>query len=330
MDGDKPYTFELLAELPAGRTFFTDDPEPGSSVVYQVTAVGSGEFTYPPAAKITLNRFGGLVPVSMEFHPNTVETALASLESYELVKDANTDEYLDGGDRLSAGMVLEVIGSRGNPVLVGTMPSMAEFKFNPNKYRLFAVPLTLEKPSLKELQVMGLKGASSHSLVYTDGNNQQLPDDVPYSPGRIYGMRLDRGTEIDLIRKAIRQDMPLSRVEEGEQELLGGSPDDGTQVVVLYDDTYETKLYKCWNNGKSGAWDGITDNASGADNVKNAAVVRRGRTMYVKDEAGMSDTTPVTVYAPSEPGAPRQTKSWTITWNTSKQAAANTILSTIR
>jgi PKD repeat protein len=323
---DRPYAFKLLAELPQGRTFFSDAPEPGSSVVYRVTAVGAGEFTYPLAAKITLNRFGGLVPVSLEFHPNTVQTALASLESYELVKDADTGEHLDGGDGLSAGMVLEVTGYKGKrPVLVGTMPAAAPFRFNPHKYRMFAVPLTFEKANLKVLQGMGLKGAASHSYVYTDGNNRQLPEDVPYSPGGIYGMRLDRGTEIDFIGKKIRQDMPLSRAKQGEPELLGGSPDDGTQVVVLYDDTYKTKLYKCWNSGKSGAWDGITDNAVGADNVKNAAVVRRGCTMYVKDEAGMDETTPVAIYAPSEPGTARQTVSWTVSWDAAKQAAAISI-----
>jgi len=67
-DGTAPYNFELLAELPADQTFFTDEPDPGGSVVYRVAAVGAGEFAYPPAAMITLNRFGGLVPISLEFH----------------------------------------------------------------------------------------------------------------------------------------------------------------------------------------------------------------------------------------------------------------------
>jgi PKD repeat protein len=317
------YKFELLAEIPAGQTFFYDNPADLRSVVYRVIAVGPVEYAYPLAARLTVKNFGGLVPISLEFHPNTVKTALSSLDWYGNVMDTNTREYVSSSDQLSAGMVLKVEDFQGSTlILVGTMPSMANFNFNPHTYRLFAVPLTYEKLRLNDLQALGLKGAASHSFVFSDGNNRQIPEDVFYLPGHVYGLRFDRGTQIDFINRRVMQDASPERSEAKEHELLGGSPDDGTQVKVLYDDSYETKLYKCWDNGKSGAWDGVTDNVSGADNVKNAAVVRRGRTMYVKDEAGMDQSTPVTVYAPSEPGVPRQTVGWNISWDAAKQAAA--------
>jgi PKD repeat protein len=318
-----PYQFELLAEIPAGRTCFTDVPGDGRSLVYRVTAVGGGNFVYPLAARLVIPNFGGLVPVSLEFHPNNIGTALASLDWYDHVTDANTGEYVSGSTRLNAGMVLKVKDFQGKTLtLVGTMPSMANFEFNPHQYRLFAVPLSYDKLRLNDLQALGLKGAASHSFVFSDGNNRQIPGDVIYMPGFVYGMRFDRGTRIDFLKRVLNQDAPARRSGTKEQELLGGSPDDGTLVKVLYDDSYETKLYKCWDSGKSGNWDGITDNAPGADNVKNAAVVRRGRTIYVKDEAGMTSSTPVTVLAPSEPGNPRQTVSWDISWNSSLEAAA--------
>ena len=47
-----PYKYTLLAEVPAGQTFFVDDPGNSGSVVYQVAAVGGGNFVYPLAAKI--------------------------------------------------------------------------------------------------------------------------------------------------------------------------------------------------------------------------------------------------------------------------------------
>jgi PKD repeat protein len=321
--GPEPYQFSLLAELPAGQTVFTDDPGDSGSVVYRVVAVGGGGFDYGLAARIKLPAFGGLVPISMEFHPNTVKTALRSLESWDTVKDANSGRQLSGSENLHAGMVLKVDGFQGKTLtLVGTMPKTARFTFHANRYRLFAVPLTYEKRGIEQWRGIGLKGSESHSFVCSDGNNLQLPHEIPLMPGQVYGMRIDRNTEIDFISTRISQDSEVIHREKGAEELLGGSPDDGTQVVVLYDASYETKLYKCWNNGKSGGWDGVTDNAAGADNVKNAAVVRRGRTMYVKDEAGMSDTTPVTVLAPSAPGTSRQTVSWSVSWDSGKGAAA--------
>jgi PKD repeat protein len=321
-----PYNFELLAELPSGQTFFRDDPENMDSVVYQVVATGGVDFVYPLAARLTVKGFGGLVPISLQFHPNTVKTALASLDWYVDVLDANTGDYLSDSDQLGAGMVLKVEGFEDKTLtLVGTMPALANFKFAAQRYRMFAAPLTYQQPRLKDFQALGLKGENSHSLVYSDGNNQQIPEDAPYIPGQVYGVRFDRGTQIDFLNRMVIQDAHVERAEAAEQELLGGSPDDGTLVKVLYDASYETKLYKCWDNGKSGAWDGVTDNASGADNVKNAAVVRRGRTMYVKDEAGMTSSTPVTILAPSEPGNPRQTLSWSVSWDSGKGAAAITI-----
>jgi PKD repeat protein len=321
-----PYNFELLAELPSGQTFFRDDPENMDPAVYQVVAVGNMDFNYPLAARMTVKGFGGLVPISLQFHPNTVKTALASLDWYGDVLDANTGEYLSGSDPLEAGMVLKVEGFDDKTLtLVGTMPVLANFKFAARRYRMFAAPLTYQQFRLKDFQVLGLKGENSHSLVYSDGNNRQIPEDAPYIPGQVYGVRFDRGTQIDFLNRMVIQDAHIECAEAAEQELLGGSPDDGTLVVVLYDNSYQTKLYKCWNNGKSGAWDGVTDNAAGADNVKNAAVVRRGRTMYVKDEAGMTSGTPVTILAPSEPGSPRQTLSWNVSWDSGKGAAAITI-----
>ena len=272
-----PYQFELLAEIPASQTLYTDVPGDKSSVVYRVAVVGAANYVYPLAARLTIRNFAGLVPVSLEFHPNNIDTALASLDWYAHVMDANTGEYLSGSSRLNAGMVLKVVDFQGKTLtLVGTMPSMANFEFNPHQYRLFAVPLSYDRLRLKDLQALGLKGAVSHSFVFSDGNNRQIPEDVIYMPGHVYGMRFDRGTRIDFLHRVLNQDAPVRRVETKEHELLGGSPDDGTLVKVLYDESYETKLYKCWENGKSGNWDGITDNAPGADNVKNAAVVRRG------------------------------------------------------
>jgi len=318
-----PYQFELLAEIPAAQTFFTDVPGDGSSMVYRVAVVGAANHVYPLAARLTIRNFGGLVPVSLEFHPNNIDTALASLDWYTNVKDANTGEYLSGGSRLSAGMVLKVEDFHGKTLtMVGTMPSMANFEFNPHRYRMFAVPLSFDRPRLKDLQALGLKGDLSHSFVFSDGNNRQITEDAIYMPGHVYGMRFDRRTRIDFLNRVLDQDAPVRRTGTKQHELLGGSPDDGTLVKVLYDESYETKLYKCWENGKSGNWDGITDNAPGADNVKNAAVVRRGRTMYVKDEAGMTSSTPVTVLAPSEPGNSRQSVSWNITWDAGREAAA--------
>jgi PKD repeat protein len=320
-----PYQFILLAELDASQTFFSDNPQDSGSVVYQVVAVGPGikDYAYPLAARLTIGRFGGLVPVSLRFHPNTPAAALASLEAYENIRDANSGNILSSNSQLRPGMVLKVEGFQGQELtLVGTAPPAAAFRFGPNEYRLFAVPLTFDQLRLKDLQSLGLKGAAAHSFVCSDGNNLQIEDTALYMPGQVYGLRFDRGTEIDFLHKGILQDSLAVPVQVSRPQLLGGSPDDGTQVVVLYDAAYETRLYKCWSSGKSGAWDGITDNASGADNVKNAAVVRRGRTMYVKDEAGMSDTTPVTVLAPAAPGNPRQTVSWNVSWDAGRQAAA--------
>jgi PKD repeat protein len=318
-----PYQFELLAEIPASQTCFTDVPGDKRSAVYQVTAVGAGDFVYPLAAHLTIGNFGGLVPVSLEFHPNNIDTALASLDWYGHVRDANTGETLSGSSRLSAGMVLKAEDFQGKTLtLVGTMPAIANFEFKPHQYRLFAVPLSYERLRLKDLQALGLKGAFSHYFVFSDGNNRQITGDDIYMPGHVYGMRFDRGTRIDFLNRVLTQDAAARRLETKEHELLGGSPDDGTLVKVLYDESYETKLYKCWDSGKSGNWDGITDNAPGADNVKNAAVVRRGCTMYVKDEAGMTSSTPVTVLAPSAPGISRESAGWNITWDAGREAAA--------
>ncbi|MFZ5988113.1 MAG: dockerin type I domain-containing protein, partial [Bacillota bacterium] len=104
-----------------------------------------------------------------------------------------------------------------------------------------------------------------------------------------------------------------------------------SEVVVLYDESYQTKRYKCWSiEGfpvKSGSWDGITDNTDIEYDVKNAAVVRRGRTMYVTDEARdsngnltMDANTQIMVWAPSKPGAPRETVWWYNTWDTTRHA----------
>jgi PKD repeat protein len=324
-----PFQFSLLEQCPAGQTFFTDNPGSAGSVVYKVVAApgaGSGGCVYPLAARLVIPAFGGMAPVSLRFHPNTVDTALASLGGYDSVTDANSGDYVGPSQPLTTGTVLKVKGFRSGPlVMVGTMPANAAFKFKANKFKLFAVPLTETPLQLKHLHARGLKGSASHSFIFSDGNNLQIPEEIPLLPGHIYGMRIDRSTDIDYMSGIIRQDSPLSRQTESPEELLGGSPDDGTQVVVLYDNSYETKLYKCWNSGKSGAWDGITDNAGGADNVKNAAVVRRGRTMYVKDEAGMTSSTPVTVLAPAAPGAARQVVSWSVSWDSGKMAAAVTI-----
>jgi PKD repeat protein len=318
-----PYQFELLAEIPASQTFFTDVPGNKSSVVYRVVVVGAANYAYPLAARLTIRNFGGLVPISLEFHPNNLETALASLDWYDQVRDANSGEYLSGSSRLNSGMVVKIGDFQGRTLtMVGTMPSMANFEFNPHQYRMFAVPLSYDRLRLKDLQALGLKGSVSHSFIFSDGNNRQITEEDIYLPGYVYGMRFDRRTRIDFLNRILTQDAPVARVKTKEYELLGGSPDDGTLVKVLYDESYETRLYKCWENGKSGNWDGITDNAPGADNVKNAAVVRRGRTMYVKDEAGMTSSTQVTVLAPSEPGNPRQSVGWNITWDAGKEAAA--------
>ena len=202
-----PFNFELLAELPPGQTYFRDDPENMVSVVYQVVARGGMDFVYPLAARLTVKGFGGLVPISLQFHPNTVETALASLDWYVDVLDANTGDYLSGSDHLAAGMVLKIEGFEDKTLtLVGTVPSLANFKFDAHRYRMFAAPLTSQQLRLKDFQALGLKGAGSHSLVYSDGNNRQLPEEASYMPGQVYGVRFDRGTQVDFINRMVTQD----------------------------------------------------------------------------------------------------------------------------
>jgi len=49
------------------------------SVVYRVIAIGPVQYAYPLAVLLTIRNFGGLVPISLEFHPNTVKTAFSSL-----------------------------------------------------------------------------------------------------------------------------------------------------------------------------------------------------------------------------------------------------------
>ncbi len=317
------YEFTLAAELSYGQTTFSDPIEDDGSTVYRVMAVGSRNYAYPLAAKLTVSRFGGLVPISLEFHPHSLATALKSLEPYGLIKDVNTGEFLDASSSLWPGQVLEVEGSRGKTLtMVGTMPTAVPLHIAPHQFKYFAVPLTEERWSLKGLKLLGLKDTAAHSYIFSDGNNIQLDEAEVYLPGQVYGLRSSRETRLDLANRLLYQGGEAAAPSAARPTFLGGSPDDGTAVVVLYDDAYETKLYKCWSGGKSGAWDGVTDNAVGADNVKNAAVVRRGRTMYVKDEAGMDETTPVTVLAPAAPGTGRQGAGWNISWDSPKGAAA--------
>lgn len=321
-----PCEFSLAAELSAEQTTFTDPIEDDGSKVYKVVALGNRNYVYPLAARLTVGRFGGLVPISLEFHPNRLETALKSLEPYGLVKDINSGEFLNSSVPVNSGMVLEVEGSRSrNLIMVGTMPAAYPLHIVPHRFRYFTVPLTEERWSLKGLKLLGLKGTAAHSYIFSDGNNIQMEETDLYLPGQVYGLRISRETRLDFVTRYVIQGEETAAPFVAKPLFLGGSPDDGTAVVVLYDDSYETKLYKCWSGGKSGAWDGVTDNAVGADNIKNAAVVRRGRTMYVKDEAGMSETTPVTVLAPAAPGSARQSIGWSISWDSQKSAAAVTV-----
>jgi PKD repeat protein len=183
-------------------------------------------------------------------------------------------------------------------------------------------PATLRRAGLR-----GLMG--SISRVYEDGNNRQVLDDQPLQPGIIYAARFDRATTIDFRTVTVLQADEKTRLRSDAPAAVRGTPltraatpDDGTRVVLLYDDTYRTKRYKCWSDGKSGAWDGITDGVTGADDVKNAGVVRRGKTLYVRDEAGTTGQERVTVLAPAEPGQARAAVSWATRYDTQRGAFA--------
>jgi len=218
---------------------------------------------------------------------------------------------------IAQAMAMKRIANRNQPI-----------SFSPGAMSYFVVPEGNLKVTVADLKRAGLRGLmGTVSRVYEDGNNRQVIENQPLLPGRIYSARFDRATTIDFRTRSVFQadaksSLPPDTIARGKMSARAGSPDDGTKVVLLYDAAYNTKRYKCWSNGKSGAWDGITDSVAGADNVKNAGVVRRGRTIYVKDEAGMSGQERATVYAPSEPGQTRQAVSWPTRYDSQRGAYA--------
>ena len=203
-------------------------------------------------------------------------------------------------------------------------------RFAPGAVGYFVIAEGNPRVTPAMLRSMGLRGLmGTISRVYDDGNNRPVLDDQPLLPGIVYAARFDRATTIDFRTLKLLQADEKTRLRSDAPATLRGTPlsraatpDDGTRVVLLYDDSYRTKRYKCWSDGKSGAWDGITDGVAGADNVKNAGVVRRGRTLYVKDESGTSGQERVTVHVPAEPGQARATASWTTRYDSQRGAFA--------
>lgn len=318
-----PFRFGMAAELSGDADHYVEAENFTESSVYKVTAYyKNGQILQFPLFSKMILPMVRLVPIAMDFSPNTVESALASLSRYEKVLDANTKEELSAQSVISPGMVLEVIGCPDKEItLVGTMPQVMEIEQRHYFFSKIAIPLNNRPLSANALKMSGVRGLFNIDKVWLDGNNHQVPADFSFMPGDMIALGFDCDTRLDLMNFKAEQGQSQI-MEEADSREFRGSPDDGTKVVVLYDNTYETKMYKCWASGKSGAWDGVTDAVTGADNVKNAAVVRRGRTIFVKDEAGMTSATPVTVYAPSKPGVARQAVSWSITWDAAKGAAA--------
>jgi hypothetical protein len=78
------------------------------SVVYRVIAIGPVQYAYPLAVLLTIRNFGGLVPISLEFHPNTVKTAFSSLYWYGNVMDANTRKIKGARQELQARISAKV------------------------------------------------------------------------------------------------------------------------------------------------------------------------------------------------------------------------------
>lgn len=191
-------------------------------------------------------------------------------------------------------------------------------RFAPGVQSYFVIAEGNPRVTPATLRRVGLRGLmGSISRVHEDGNNRQVLDDQPLQPGIIYAARFDRATTINFRTLTVLQADEKTRLRSeapaparGTPLTRAAKPDDGTRVVLLYDDSYRTKRYKCWSNGKSGAWDGVTDGVNGADDVKNAGVVRRGKTLYVRDEAGTTGRERVTVLAPAEPGQARTAVSW--------------------
>lgn len=198
-------------------------------------------------------------------------------------------------------------------------------RFEPGVPAYFMVAAGVPAMTPGQLRAAGLHGQiGSISRVYDDGNNRQVTDDERLEPGRLYMAGFDRDTLIDFRTGTVSQaaKAQFSLPAPAAPSRLAGSPDDGTKVVLLYDETYRTRRYKCWSGGKSGAWDGLTDAAPGADNVKNAGVVRRGLKAYIQDGAGMTGEEPVAVYAPAAPGQTRTKVAWTTTYDSARKAFA--------
>jgi PKD repeat protein len=203
-------------------------------------------------------------------------------------------------------------------------------RFTPGATGYFVIADGNPRVTPAMLRRIGLRGLTgSISRIYDDGNNRQVLDDQPLLPGVVYAARFDRATTIDFRTLKVLQAAETTRLRGDAPATVRGTPltraatpDDGTKVVLLYDDTYRTKRYKCWSDGKSGAWDGITDGVTGADNVKNAGVVRRGKTIYVRDDAGTAGQERITVHAPAEPGQARTAVSWTTRYDSQRGAFA--------
>ncbi|MBN2055018.1 hypothetical protein JW905_08850 [bacterium] len=155
----------------------------------------------------------------------------------------------------------------------------------------------------------------SGAVLYDDGNAAPMTSITSLIPGRAYLFRPAAGMEIDPWRGTCRyfgSGAPVPARNERMPEPRGGDRDN--DVRVMYREEYRTAHYKCWENGWSGPWDGLTDSYPGCEQVVNAAVVRRGAMVYVSD-TGISAATGVAVYSPALPDMPRVQVDFTVGWD---------------
>lgn len=279
------------------------------------------------AGVMMIRRPERIIPMPFEPSEPTVAEALSDIwrSGMKLYRYFDRQE-LTGDDPVRAGMVFYVEEPLSPEiVLAGAIKAEASFHFPAGELTGFCYPL-LSGPvpfSRFIVQVPELEGM----IVYYDGNMLPLEADQQLASGwHIYAFRSSHTFEYDLPAGELSIDLgtyqPKPVVSEPPRVRRPKGRD--TSVRIVYDPTYETARYKCWDNGYSGPWDGITDQYPGVDEVVNAGVVRRGRIVYVTD-TGIMSATPVTVWGPIPPKAIRPICSYQVGWSEEKQAATVTV-----
>lgn len=325
--------FTRMVDLAADASWYEIQFDPRSCpavTVFRLVAMrASGESEIGLAARIVLHRPERIIPLPLTPAGNTLATALPDLVSRGLTIYRYLETRpLTGDEAVGIGDVFYVTKPIDREVVIaGGIAPQLEYHCPAGTMTGFAYPL-LMPPCPPESLGEGDAG-TNRSQVFLDGNAMPIPRDRPLTWGwHVYGFDSESGFTIRLPGtahagfklKPAAKPMPAAGRPRRVDRPFGRQ----TSVRIVYDAGYQTAHYKCWDNGYSGPWDGITDDAPGVDDVINAGVVRRNRIVYVTAD-GISPTTNVILWSPAPPGESRLQLTFPIGWSTEKTAATITL-----